>query len=104
MAESRRCRCIPRYQGKGETRDSRDILTLGFLKEDGHEGTEIAGRVLEGEVVAGETASRNVLNGPDVLDVGGVLALARHPHGVAVLLLLAGDVVLQVVRHVRRQL
>lgn len=52
------------------------------LEVDGDDGAEVALGVLVRVEVAGEAAPRDVLDGPDVLLVRRVLALARHPHRV----------------------
>lgn len=50
-----------------------------------HEWAQVALGVLVRVVVSGEATSRVVLDRANVLDIGRVLALARHPHGVHLL-------------------
>lgn len=63
------------------------FLTLWSLKEDGEEGAEVSFVVLEGEEVSRESTSWDVLDGSNVLNISGVLALAAHPHSVELKLL-----------------
>lgn len=56
------------------------LLTFRSFEEDGDQRGQVPLGVPEGEVEAREASPRDVLDVADVLDVGGILALARHPH------------------------
>lgn len=92
--------------GPGLALDVDDDATDWSLEVHRHERAQIALGVLVRVVVSGEATSRVVLDGTDVLDIGRVLTLARHPHGVhgVLFLLLDGlDVVLEFGGHVAGQ-
>lgn len=55
-------------------------LTFGSFEEDGDHRRQVSLSVPEGEVESGESSPRDVLDVANVLDVRGILALARHPH------------------------
>lgn len=93
--------------GPGLALDVDDDATDWSLKVHRHERAQVALGVLVRVVVSGEATSRVVLDRANVLDIGRVLALARHPHGVhGVLFLLLDslDVVLEFGGHVAGQL
>lgn len=76
------------------------------LKVNRDQGTQIALGVLERIEEAGEAACRIVLDGTDVLHVGGILTFAGHPdrvHAVACGRLLALDKVFQLDGHLLGQ-
>lgn len=58
------------------------ILTFRSFEEDGDQRRQVALIVPEGEVEPGEASPWQVLDVSNVLNVGGILALARHPHHV----------------------
>jgi hypothetical protein len=65
----------------GTSEGVKETLTDWPHEPDRHEGAQIALRVSEREVVPGEALDRGVeLDGAEVLHVGGVLPLARHPN------------------------
>jgi len=48
----------------------------------GHQGTQVALGVLVGVEVTGESPDWQVIDGPNILLIGWILALARNPNGV----------------------
>lgn len=83
--------------------DVDDDATDWSLEVHRHKRAQVSLGVLERVIVSGEAPARVVLDRSDVLDIGRVLTLARHPHrvhGVLFLLLDGLDVVLELGRHV----
>lgn len=92
--------------GPGLALDVDDDATDWSLEVHRHERAQVTFGVLERVVVSGEATSRVILDRTDVLDIGRVFALARHPHcvhGVLFLLLDGLDVVLEFGGHVAGQ-
>lgn len=56
------------------------LLTFRSFEEDGDQRRQVALSVPEREVVWRESSSRQVLDVANVLNVRGILALARYPH------------------------
>lgn len=56
------------------------VLTFRSFEEDGDQRRQVALGVPERKVEARESSPRDVLDVADVLNVRGILALARHPH------------------------
>lgn len=62
----------------------RNAIRTNWSREvHSHQWAEVTLGVLVRIVVAGEALARIVFDRSDILDVGGILALARHPNGVA---------------------
>lgn len=77
------------------------VLTRWPFEEDGDERAEVALGVLVREKVGGEATFGRIVDRSNVLDVGGVLALAGHPDSVELEHALGGDGVLQGGQRVR---
>lgn len=56
------------------------LLTFRSFELDGDQRRQVALGVPEREVVAWESSPRQVVDVANVLNIGGILALARHPH------------------------
>lgn len=87
--------------GPGAALDVEELTELGLRELNGDDGAAVVALVLVGEVLGREAAGGGVvLDGAELLEIGGVLSLAVHPNLVLVLLL--DDVLPEGLGHVVR--